>query len=190
MTVRKSTEADIDAIMAVYEEAFGQPNEAQLTKQLLTGANADTCLSLVAIENGTPVGHIIFIEGAIQDADPNAKISILAQTAVSPKVQGQGIGGELIRSGLQQLSDQNIDVVFVFGHPFYYPRYGFEPAEKYNLSAPLPVDEGHRFTWMVRPTRLGALRNLQGRVGCAHDVDISEYWGKYGGAKAPQRAAG
>ena len=178
MIIRQSGDEDLGAIMAIHESAFGHNNEALLTKELLTDPNAAPCLSLIAIMNNKPVGHIIFTRANIAGAPEDLNASILAQTAVAPEAQGQGLGDQLTRHGLRHLIDTKTDAVFVFGHPFYYPRFGFEPAEKRNLTAPYPVPDQHKYTWMVQELKLGALKNLQGQVSCADGRDISRYWGK------------
>ena len=48
--------------------------------------------------------------------------------AIVPDAQKQGIGGKLIEQGLEFLSKSRVDLVFVLGHPEFYPRYGFKPA--------------------------------------------------------------
>lgn len=46
----------------------------------------------------------------------------LEPMAVLPEHQRQGIGGTLIRRGLDTLRDSGERIVIVVGHPSYYPR--------------------------------------------------------------------
>ncbi|MCP4935482.1 MAG: N-acetyltransferase [bacterium] len=178
MIIRQSRDEDLDSIMAIYERAFGKKNEALLTKEILSDAGAEPSLSLIAIVDGNPVGHIVFTKGNIDGADESTNAWILAQTAVVPESQGLGIGDDLTLNGLRHLAEQNADVVFVFGHPVYYPRFGFQPASTFDLGAPYPIPDKHRYSWMVRELNLGAMRDLHGQVKCAGGLNISEYWGK------------
>ena len=65
---------------------------------------------------------------------------ILAPLAVVPEYQGVGVGGELIRHGIEQLKAMGSQTVFVLGHAAYYPRHGFEPcAGDKGYPAPYPI---------------------------------------------------
>lgn len=65
-------------------------------------------------------------------------------------------------------------LVFVLGHPGYYPRHGFEPAGRHGLRAPYSVSP--ESAWMVRPISPNVLGRVQGRVICADALDRPEYW--------------
>ena len=71
-------------------------------------------------------------------------MAILAPLAVVPDAQGQGIGGALIEHGLSLLQRSGVGLVFVLGHPGYYPRHGFEPAGRLGFDAPFPILDGER----------------------------------------------
>ena len=49
----------------------------------------------------------------------------LAPLAVTPEHQKSGIGTELVQRGLQHLSEMGVHMVFVYGDPEYYGRFGF-----------------------------------------------------------------
>lgn len=57
----------------------------------------------------------------------------MAPVSVLPDHQRQGVGYELIRTGLARLKAKECPFVIVLGHPEYYPRYGFERASLHNL---------------------------------------------------------
>jgi len=52
---------------------------------------------------------------------------------VKPDYQKRRIGSKLIESGMQQLSRMGVDILFVYGDPKYYSRFGFsvDAAEYY-----------------------------------------------------------
>jgi putative acetyltransferase len=52
----------------------------------------------------------------------------LGPLAVEPADQARGLGGMLVRAGLEACAARGAGLVFVLGHPGYYPRFGFEPA--------------------------------------------------------------
>lgn len=54
-----------------------------------------------------------------------------------------GVGGRLIRTGIEHLRLMGCQTVFVLGHATYYPRHGFEPcAGDKGYPAPYPHPGG------------------------------------------------
>ena len=51
----------------------------------------------------------------------------LAPVSVRPDLHGNGIGGALIREGLDEARKRGFKAVFVLGDPPYYTRFGFAP---------------------------------------------------------------
>ncbi|MEZ5967513.1 MAG: N-acetyltransferase [Hyphomonas sp.] len=118
--MRLSRPEDMDAIVALNDAAFGGKEEGAITRQL--HADGDSLLSLIAHQNEEVVGHIEFFRILI-DGQP-AGVG-LGPMSVRRGVQGQGIGSGLIRMGLIPLSARAETIVFVLGHPDYYPKFGF-----------------------------------------------------------------
>lgn len=176
MIIRQTDNEDLDAIIAVHESAFGRRNEALLTAELLADPSAVPRLSLIAVFDGQPVGHILFTRAIITASEESVSASILAPLAVATEVQGLGIGGKLIRNGALQLADKETDLVFVLGHPGYYPRFGFQPAGACNLTAPYPIPPQHADAWMVQELTEGTIGTVQGRIRSANALNKPEYW--------------
>lgn len=176
ITIRQTTDDDLDAIIAVQQNAFGQNDEALLSADLLSDPSAEPRLSLIAILDGQPVGYILFTKVSISGAEVNLRASILAPMAVVPKMQGHGIGGQLIRDGLARLAEMETDLVFVLGYPDYYQRFGFSPAGIHNLEAPYPIPPQHADAWMVQELKKNIIGTLQGRVICSDVLNKQKYW--------------
>ena len=121
MYIREALNSDRDNVLFIERAAFGEGVEAELVVNLLNDPTAKPLLSLLAFKNEQPVGHILFTAAHLT-TDPNLAIAILAPLAVVPNAQKQGIGGKLIEEGLMLLSQAGVDLVFVLGHPEYYPR--------------------------------------------------------------------
>jgi putative acetyltransferase len=124
------------AIRAVNEAAFGRRDEADLVDNLRTGAAV--LASLVAEIEGRIVGHILFSRMWIESSSSSLEAVALAPLAVLPERQRQGIGGELIRHGLDLLRHRSEKIVIVLGHPDYYPRFGFSTEKARSLESPFP----------------------------------------------------
>ena len=179
MNIRSSHESDRSAIGAVHLSAFGSEEGLEivgLVNGLLDDDTARPTLSLIAEADGGIVGHILFTNATLRPEQPDRSIRLLAPLAVSPDRHKQGIGGGLIAAGLERLKESSVDLVFVLGHPEYYPRFGFRPAGALGLDAPYPIPPHHADAWMVHELRTGVLPHLQGVLQCAAALNRPEYW--------------
>ena len=143
--------ADYDAIAAMTRKAFSGEQEVKLIAQLR--AKCPSRIALVAEQHGTIVGYILF-SAATLDSAPDTKLMALAPMAVSQVLQHQGIGSALVRAGLEQCYRQGIAAVAVLGHPAYYPRFGFEPASRYQIASPWPVPDEAYMLLALQPQKL------------------------------------
>ena len=132
--VRVEAAADIEAIRAVQEQAFGQRDEADLVDALRDSGAA--ILSLVGDADGEVTGHVLFSRLAIESPGGALAGAALAPVAVRPDRQGQGVGGLLIRTGLDRCRRLGVDAVVVLGNPDYYGRFGFSARLAETLDAP------------------------------------------------------
>lgn len=175
MLVRETTDADLKDIWTVERAAFKTEGEAKLTNDLLSDLTAQPTLSLLAYIEDQPVGHILFTKAYITNF-PNTAASFLAPLAVVPQFQKQGIGGSLIKKGLQRLSQSGIEIVFVLGHPTYYPKYGFTPAAKYGFEPTYPIPAEVADAWMVQELRPNILGTIKGKVMGSNAMNRPENW--------------
>ena len=158
-TIRRERDevGEREAIHRVNELAFGGPDEACLVDRLR--ADGAVLLSLVAELESNIVGHILFSRMWIERpglAGPASEAVALAPLAVLPERQRQGIGGQLIRRGLDLLSEELGErIVIVVGHPGYYPRFGFSPEMARTLENPFPPE-----AFMARELIPGALDGI------------------------------
>ncbi len=121
MIIRDETPSDHAAVRDLVAAAFGQPDEADLVERLR--ADGDAAIALVAEDNGSVVGHILFSR-----MQAPFRALGLAPVSVAPERQGTGIGSRLIRAGLERAQSEGWQGVFVLGDPAYYRRFGFDPA--------------------------------------------------------------
>ncbi|WP_440954310.1 GNAT family N-acetyltransferase [Methanosarcina sp. Mfa9] len=143
-TIRPETPSDYPGITEVNDLAFGQPTEGNLVEKLRRNPKFVPELSLVAGIDGKIVGHILFfpvvVKSGVGDGEPEGyeeyEIISLAPLSVLPEFQKQGIGGRLIKEGLEACRKLGYGSVVVLGHPEYYPRFGFEQARKWGIKDP------------------------------------------------------
>ena len=159
MNIRIATTHDGDAIRQLYWSAFTEEeNEmvATLAVELLAENSALPILSLVAEMEDAVVGHVAFSPLKI-DNQANIQAYILAPLAVRPDVQKQRIGTALVEYGMQQLSAMGVDIIFVYGAPEYYGRFGFSADTAQGFSAPYPLQ--YPFGWQAVAIRDCAVEN-------------------------------
>jgi len=179
MVIRSATKQDLSALLDVEKQAFEKkegPVIADLVTQLLQDPGARPLLSLLAVDRNQAVGHILFTNTCIHGTEDPVSASILAPLAVIPHAQSKGIGGLLVDEGLKRQSESGVDLVFVLGHPEYYPRFGFNPTEPEGLIAPYPIPAEHAEAWMVQELRPGLLGHITGTVMCADALNRPEHW--------------
>ena len=176
MHIREATDSDMNDVLSVERLAFGYNKEAELVRELLEDPSAKPILSLLAFKNDRAVGHILFTAARLTKNKNTVSMVILAPLAIVPETQKQGIGGQLIQKGLELLSIVGIDLVFVLGHPEYYPRYGFKPAGVLGFEAPYPIPDKHAEAWMVQALRPNVIGSVSGKIICADALNKPEHW--------------
>lgn len=176
--IRKSNSNDFQAIMDVEQQAFGHDKEAKLTAGLLADNTAEPILSLLAFHQKEAIGHILFTRVYMNEMNEDqALIHILAPLAVKPAFQKQGIGGLLIKHGIELLKEMGSEMIFLLGHMDYYPRFGFIPdAKSFGFLAMYPIPEEFANAWMVLPLKEDALTSRWGKVVCSNELNRPEHW--------------
>lgn len=160
MLVRSETPADIHAVRSLVDLVFGSTTESLLVDLIRSSDRFAADLSLVADDDGTVVGHIMFSYVTIE-GESSFEVLSLAPLAVRPDHQGRGVGTALVEAGLARAEVRGEPLVVVEGGPGYYPRFGFERASRYGIDKPAPRVPDEAF--MVK--RLGAYDpRIRGRL--------------------------
>jgi putative acetyltransferase len=156
--IRPAAPSDAAAIRITLERAFGRPNEADLVEKLQSRSDTP---GFVALVDDCIVGHVLFTPVTVEnEKDPCAALA-LGPMAVRPDYQNRGVGSRLVRFALDACRRAGHGVVFVLGHPRFYPRFGFEPSSRLGIQPEFQVPEE---TFMVRELHPGALEGVQGVV--------------------------
>ena len=155
--VRPETEGDRIAVRRINVLAFGGPAEADLVEAL--HRDGAVLSSLVAEVAGVPVGHVLFSRMWVDTTTGPIDAACLAPVAVLESWQRRGVGTALIERGLDEMRRRGERLVLVVGHPAYYPRFGFQPAQPHGLTSPFPPD-----VFMVLELVPGALQGVAGPV--------------------------
>lgn len=136
-SIRLQRPADAAAVRAVTTRAFDDGGDvADLVDALAAGPAR---LSLVAeADTGAVVGHVMLSRGWVDSEPALVDVLVLSPLSVDPDVQRRGIGGRLVRAALAGAESLDAPAVFLEGSWRYYPRFGFEPGEKYGFTPPSP----------------------------------------------------
>lgn len=146
MEVREATLVDAKAIEDIYMQAFDEAEAktvAELAVKLLKEKPTVKIISLVALQDNNIVAHIAFSPVLLESSEKHIGY-ILAPLAVLPKYQKNKIGSSLVKYGLNLITKPGSDLVFVYGDPQYYSRFGFETtlAKNYLPKFELQYPEG------------------------------------------------
>jgi putative acetyltransferase len=149
MNIRIATNQDRDDVQRVHLCAFHEGESEIVSKlaiNLLSEKTTPQTISLVAETDGAIVGHVAFSPVLI-DNNENFQGYILAPLGVKPDYQKRRIGSKLIEYGMQRLSDMGVNVVFVYGDPKYYGRFGFSADAAHQYTTPYNLQ--HPFGWQA-----------------------------------------
>jgi GNAT superfamily N-acetyltransferase len=92
----------------------------------------------------------------------------LGPMAVVPEHQRRGIGGRLMRAGLERCRALGVPWIIVLGHPSYYPRFGFMPASRFGVRCLYPAPDEAFMALELMPD---ALRGATGTVHYEPDFE-------------------
>lgn len=170
MKIRAARKTDFTEIYQLNKDAFEQADEAKLVNLLRDSDAYIPELSLVAVSDNQIVGYILFTR--IKILSPNKcefNSLALAPMAVKPEFQKQGIGGKLIRYGLDKARDLGFKSVIVLGHENYYPKFGFLPASNWKITTAFEVPENALMAIELVPN---GLKNIKGIVKYAKEFEL------------------
>ena len=145
MLIRRERPDDVDMVRDVTAAAFrgaphsappvepgGDPGEATLVSWLRDDAGWMPELSLVAVDVGVVVGHVVCTRAHV-DEHPSLG---LGPVSVHPEGQKSGIGSALMHAVLGAADALDEPLVALLGDPAYYRRFGFVPAASVGVTAP------------------------------------------------------
>lgn len=125
--VRDEEITDIEAIEKLTKAAFQNAEHSSHTEHFIVNSlrtQGQLTISLVAIEDGTIIGHIAI--SPVEMSSGEIGWYGLGPISVHPDKQGCGIGSLLMNKSLQKLKQLGAQGCVLLGEPSYYSRFGFK----------------------------------------------------------------
>lgn len=135
MEIRDERTGDHEAVRDVQRQAFGRDGQVARLVDALRRDDPQA-VSLVAVEAGTVVGHVMFTRALLDAPRQLVTVRVLSPLGVLPQRQRQGVGSALVREGLRRMDGDGVPLVFLEGSPSYYPRLGFTAGGELGFRKP------------------------------------------------------
>jgi len=127
--IRSEEAGDEDAIDMVVCRAFQEMNEANLVRLYRESyPRFNRKYSVTAWDGSKLVGYALYLPLEMRLDGNWVDAVALSPDAVVPEWQNQGIGGELVRYGLEQAKADGFAVAVTGGAPAFYTKLGYEPS--------------------------------------------------------------
>ena len=142
--IRQEENDDFKEVFSLIEKAFkteqfSDHKEQFLVERLRKSEVFIPEISMVAEIDEKIVGHILVIKLKIKNKTNEFDSLALAPVSVLPEYQNKGIGGKLIMEAHKKAKELGHKSIVLLGHEKYYPRFGYEQADKYGIELPFEV---------------------------------------------------
>jgi predicted N-acetyltransferase YhbS len=141
ITLRHEGPSDHRAVELLTREAYWGMDGPRCSEHLLVHKLRETDafvpeLDVVAEVDGVVVGHIVYSRARVVGADGDRDVLTFGPLSVLPEYKGVGVGSALMRHTLAEAASLGHRAVVVYGHPDYYPRFGFVRGAAVGITAP------------------------------------------------------
>ena len=135
-------------------------DEHYLAHTLRTAPEFVPELDFVAEVDGRLVGNVMYSMAYVLLPDGTRHdVLNLGPLSILPEFQKQGVGSALMRHSLKTAARSGYGAVIFFGHPSYYPRFGFKEAKEFNIT----TCNGNNFpAFMAMELIYGDLNGIKG----------------------------
>lgn len=141
ISIRNETPADYRIVEKLTREAFwgnlDHPTcdgEHLLVHKLRKLPSFVPELDFVAEVGGKIIGHVIYSLARVRTPD-DQEIEVLnfGPLSVHPDYKRMGVGSALMRRSIAEAARLGYRAIIFYGHPDYYPRFGFRRASRYGI---------------------------------------------------------
>jgi putative acetyltransferase len=102
---------------------------AQLVQDALADPSASPSVSLLAFIEVTAVGHILLTKAQL-DSHPELGVALYCwlPSPLCPHFKNKALRWAADKEGMKLVEQQGVELVFLSGHPSFYPRHDFRCA--------------------------------------------------------------
>ncbi len=166
LVIRQETSDDAAEVYELVKEAFlaeaySDHTEHDLVDRLRKSSHFIPQLSLVAVLQEKIIGYILLSLAGIKMDESLHPTLALAPVAVHPDHQKRGIGAELIEYAHHKAIKLGYESIVLIGHQDYYPKFGYQLANKFGIVFPFDVPEPNSF---VLELKEGGLKGITGEI--------------------------
>lgn len=176
ITLRRESPDDVRKVEALTRAAFWNVYRPGCSEHYLLHLMRDSAsfiseLDVVAEFRGVLAGSIVYTRSNIITPSGPFETVTFGPVSVLPEYQNIGIGKALISYTLREAARLGHKAVVIFGDPDYYRRFGFRPAEVFNIS----MEDGRKSPAMqALELAPGALDGAAGRFRADPVFNIDE----------------
>ena len=127
--IREARESDLEEVYNLIYLAFGNKEESDLVKQLIS--DGDLLFNLVFEFSDVILGNVV-VSKITMEPDSGLFCGGVAPLSVLPESQSTGIGSQLMEAAIAKSKESNIDALFLLGDPNYYKRFNFKVSNLAN----------------------------------------------------------
>lgn len=160
--IRTQHEHERPAVASLIDVAFAPAlNARQLADWIHDSAGWIAGLSLVALEDGRLVGHVMLSQLPLRTPTGDIPVLYLSPLSVDPQFRQRGIARALVESALQIAVTRPEPLVVLEGSPVMYSRLGFERAADFGIDRPSDLIPQAAFQLVTLP---GYRPDLRGQI--------------------------
>jgi putative acetyltransferase len=176
MRIRRATSLDREDVSEVHLSAFPEGEReliSRLAINLLSERTIPETISLLAETEGAVAGHVAFSPVTI-DGNDNLQGYILAPLGVKPDYQKRRIGSKLVEDGMQQLLKMDVNLLFVYGDPQYYRKFGFSRGVADRYIPPYKLQ--YPFGWQAVILNECNVEKSSIKIACVKSLSDPKLW--------------
>lgn len=143
----------------------------KLVSDLAVKTDAQDIYGFTATEKSRMVGCILFTKLTF---DNGINAFLLSPVAVHTGCQGKGIGQNLIKFGINHLTEEGVKLVFTYGDPNFYSKVGFMRVTEKVAKAPLKLSQPEG--WLCQSLSGDDILPIPGNSYCVEALNNPVYW--------------
>ena len=127
-------QTELMVMRSFWNKYFPGCSEHYLTRIIRASKDYMPEISRIAELNGQIVGAIYYTKAWIVDSDLKHEIVTFGPLAVEPTLEGNDIGGALVRETIGLAKNSGVSGIVIMGEPDYYPRFRFKRGADFGIT--------------------------------------------------------